>query len=43
MNLLEREQSHEILHYKDYYKIKDIIKNKYPNIILNGISKSKYL
>ena len=35
-----KEQSHEILHYKKYYKIKDIIKNKYPNIILNGISKS---
>ena len=40
MNLLEREKSHEILHYKEYYKIKGIIKNKYPNIILNGISKS---
>ena len=40
MNLLKREKSHEILHYKEYYKIKNIIKNKYPNIILNGITKS---
>ena len=40
MSLLEKEKSHEILHYKEYYKIKNIIKNNYPNIILNGITKS---
>lgn len=40
MFTLKEEKSHEIIHYKKYHKLKDIIKNKNPNIIVYGVSNS---
>ena len=40
MFTLKEEKCHEIIHYKKYHKLKDIIKSKSPNIIIYGISSS---
>lgn len=37
---LKNEKPHEILHYKKYIRLKEIIKEKNPNIVLHGVSKS---
>ena len=35
---LKEEKSHEIIHYKKYYKLKDTIQNKKPNMVIHGVS-----
>lgn len=37
---LKEEKPHEIIHYKKYIKLKDIILRQYPNIIVHGTSNS---
>ena len=37
---LKEEKSHEIIHYKKYYKLKDTIQNKKPNMVFHGVSNS---
>jgi len=37
---LKEEESHEIVHYKKYCFLKDILRNKKPNIVIHGCSNS---
>ena len=36
--LLKEEESHEIIHYKNYSSLKCLIENKKPNLIIHGVS-----
>lgn len=40
MFTLKKEESHELIHYKKYHLLKDIIENKTPNMVIYGVSKS---